>query len=422
MSGGDTSRSASGSLIRAFASSAARKALGSLSNNQLNQRSNNEQVEEIQSVSSLDPNDDNLVMSTRHNFEDDSRLLPKMRSTAQKYGRYSLPEPQPRITTSAVRGHFRDFDQDEQSSDEYSIEVGRGHKGSAHNTPSKINSDLALNIGNSSLWEVTGTPPVDRRPRPTARKSDGIERGSLRRDAQKRAASTNYNLANFGRPGTRVSPAKKGAKEQHRSGVTSNYEQFTENIDDSYYYGGHPNATADEPPSTVKPARFSTQHNPVAVGTPSRRNTVGTPRSAPNATVESFALPEIPGMTELISGIRQDGTPIFSRSGKPRSKYSSRRVSAPLLNFVPVESVPMPEEEKQIIAQLQVLKEKLSDLEQEKEEADMKIEDYEQEIAQLREQLDAQDRLRRTDSGLGPSDGENGSDGKVGWKAEKISK
>jgi hypothetical protein len=127
-------------------------------------------------------------------------------------------------------------------------------------------------------------------------------------------------------------------------------------------------------------------------------------------------------MTELISGIRQDGTPIFSRSGKPRSKYSSRRVSAPLPNFIPVESVPMPEEEKVIIAQLQLLKDRLAEMEREKEEADIKIDDYEQEILRLRDELDAQDRLRRTDSGLGPSDGENGSDSKANWKIEKTSK
>lgn len=366
MSGDDTRRSASGSLIRAF-SGGARKALSSLSPNQVNQRTNNDRLDGLESVSSLDPNDDNVMMSTRHNFDDDSHLLPKMRSTAQRYGRYNPPEPQPRITTSAVRGHFQDFDQDAQSDDEDSIEIGRGHRGSGRNTPNKIDSDFALNIGNSSLWEVTGTPPIERRPRPTAKKTDGIERGSLRRDAQKRAASTNHNLASLGRPGARISPAKKAIQEQRRSGVTDKYEQFTENIDDSYYYGGHPNATADEPPSTVKPARFTSQNAAVAAGTPIRRNTVGTPRSAPNATVDSFALPEIPGMTELISGIRQDDTPIFSRSGKPRSKFNSRRVSAPLPNFIPVQGVPMPEEEKLIIAQLQLLKDRLAELESENE-------------------------------------------------------
>lgn len=426
MSGDDTRRSASGSLIKAF-SGGARKALSSLSPNQVNQRTNNERVEDVQSVSSLDPNDDNLMMSTRHNFDDDSHMLPKMRSTAQRYGRYNPLEPQPRITTSAVRGHFQDFDQDEQSDDEDSIEIGRGHRGSARNTPSKVNSDLALNIGNSSLWEVTGTPPIERKRRPTAKINDGIGRGSLRRDAQKRAASASnkdpsFNLATLGRPGARISPGKKGSQERSRSGVVDKYDQVPADIDDSYYYGGRPNATADEPPSTVKPARFTSQHAPVASATPSRRNTVGTPRSAPNATIDSFALPEIPGMTELISGIRQDGTPVFSRAGKSRFKYSSRRVSAPLPNFIPIESAPMPEEEKVIIAQLQLLKDKLAEMEREKEDADIKIDDYEQEILQLRDELDAQDRLRRTDSGLGPSDGENGDDSKANWKIEKTSK
>jgi len=423
MSGDDTRRSASGSLIRAF-SGGARKALSSLSPNQVNQRTNNPRLDEVQSVSSLDPNDDNLMMSTRHNLDDDSHFLPKLRSTAQRYGRYNPPEPQPRITTSAVRGHFKDFDQDVQSDDERSLEIGRGNKGSARNTPSKINSDLALNIGNSSLWEITATPPMERRSKQTTKKGDGVERGSLKRDAQKRAASTIYkengiSLASLGRTGTRLSPGKKSSQEQRLSGFDK-YDQAEDN-DDTYYYGGRPNVNAD-PPSTVKPARFTSQRASVASTTPQRRTTFGTPRSAPNATIDSFALPEIPGLTELISGIRQDGTPIFSRTGKSRSKYGSRRVSAPLPNFIPIESVPMPEEEKIIIAQLQLLKDKLAEMEREKENADAKIEDYEGEILRLRDDLEAQDRLRRADSGLGPSDGEDGSNDKADWKIEKISK
>src|SRR5215469_68004 len=199
MSGDDTARSASGAAIRAL-SGGFRKPLSTASPNRLNQQANNEPREELHSVSSIDPSDDNVMMSTRHNFDEDS-LLPKMRSTAQRYGRYSPPEPQPRITTSAVH----DFDREELSDEEPSVEVGRGHGRSTHNTPSKLHdSDLAMNVGNSSLWEVTGTPPIERRPKSTAKKSDGIERGSLRRDAQKRAASTNYkgtevNLSSLGR-------------------------------------------------------------------------------------------------------------------------------------------------------------------------------------------------------------------------------
>ena len=425
MSGDDTARSASGAAIRAL-SGGFRKPLSSVSPNRLNQQTN-EPREEVQSFSSIDPNDDNLMMSTRHNFDEDS-LLPKMRSNAQRYGRYNPSEPQPRITTSAAYRHFHDFDQEELSDEVPSVEIGRGHKRSTHNTPSKPHdSDLAMNIGNSSLWEVTGTPPIERRPRPSAKKNDGIERGSLRRDAQKRAASINYksaevNLSSLGRPSARASPGKAVLQDRRRS-----YAQVSPEEDDSFYYGGRPDQNADAPTTTTKNTRlgsrsaFAATAAPIASVTPQRATAFGTPRSAPNATLDSFALPDIPNMTELVSGFHTDGTPIFPRSGKARSKYTSRRASAPLPNFIPVESVPVPEEEKKIIASLQLLKEKMADMEREKEETDLKIDEYEQEILRLRDELETQERLRRTDSGLGPSDGEAGGNGKVDWKIEKTS-
>jgi hypothetical protein len=425
MSGDDTARSASGAAIRAL-SGGFRKPLSTVSPNRLNRHANNEPGEELQSVSSIDPSDDNVMMSTRHNFDEDS-LLPKMRSTAQRYGRYSPPEPQPPIITSAVHRHHQDFNREESSDEEPSVEVGRGHRRSTHNTSSKLHdSDLAMNVGNSSLWEVTGTPPIERRPKSTTKRSDGIERGSLRSDAQKRAASTNYkgtevNLSSLGRLGASVPPGKAVPQDRRRT-----YTQVSPKKDDSFYYGGRPDENVDAP-TTTKNSRlgprntFAKGTKPVASATPQRTTGFGIPRSAPNVTLDSFALPDIPNMTELVSGFRTDGTPIFSRNGKTLSKYASRRASAPFPNFIPAESVPVPDEEKQIIASLQLLKEKMAEMEREKQDADRKFDKYEQEILRLQDELETEKRLRRADSALGPSDGEARGNYKADWKIEKTS-
>lgn len=427
MSGDDTARSASGTAIRAL-SGGFRKPLSSVSPNRLNQQANKEPREELQSVSSINPSDDNLMMSTRHNFDEDS-FLPKMRSNAQRYGRYNPPESQPCVITSAVHRHFHDLDQEQSSDEGPSVEVGRGHKRSTHNTPSKLHdSELAMNVGNSSLWEVTGTPPVERRPKPTVKKSDGIERGSLRRDAQNRATSTNYkgmevNLSSLGRPGATVPHGKTTLQDRHRS-----YAQVSPKQDESYYYGGRFDESADLPTTTIKNSRLASRNafakgvTPVASATPKRPTAFGMPRPAPNATLDSFALPDIPNMTELVSGFRTDGTSTFSRSGKTRSKYASRRSYAPFPSYIPAESVPVPEEEKQIIASLQLLKEKLANVEQEKEEADQKLDEYEREVLRLQDEIETQKRLRRADSAFSPSDGEAGNNDKVDWKIEKTSK
>src|SRR5579871_3285008 len=151
MSGDETARSSSGAAIRAL-SGGFRKPLSSVSSNRLNQQAHNEPHEELQSVSSIDPSDDNLMMSTRHNFDEDLPL-PKMRSTSQRYSRCNSHESQPRIATSAVHGNFHNFEQEESFEEEPSVEVGRGHKMSIHNTPNKMHdSELAMNVGNSSLW------------------------------------------------------------------------------------------------------------------------------------------------------------------------------------------------------------------------------------------------------------------------------
>ena len=82
----------------------------------------------------------------------------------------------------------------------------------------------------------------------------------------------------------------------------------------------------------------------------------------------------------------------------------------------------MPEEENQIFASLQLLKEKLINMELEKDEADQKIDEYEQELVRLRDEIETQKKLRRADSALGPLDGDAGGNNKVDWKIEKTSR
>jgi hypothetical protein len=157
------------------------------------------------------------------------------------------------------------------------------------------------------------------------------------------------------------------------------------------------------------------------MGTPQRA--FGTPRSTANATAQSFMLPDLPNLTELVSGTYKDGTPVFSRSGKARSRFntaSSARRSAPNQpNFARVAGIPIPEEEKAILASLQLLKDKVAQLEQEKAEADHKIDDYEVEVMELRSQLEAQSNFRRSDSALGSTDEEAGGNKRTNWQIEK---
>jgi hypothetical protein len=316
--------------------------------------------------------DDEALMSTRNFDEEHSHMLPQLRATAQKMAYYSPPQPQQHVPTSVVNRNFHDFDSNNDTfnngalDDSESIEVGRGlgHTPSrANRSTPRVNSDM--------------TPPV--RPKPTPK-------SSLRRDAALRRASGNRSgLANASatdKPRPRPEEMTRDAK----------HSRFGRNFSGS------------------DTENFATQG-------------FGTPRSAANGTAQSFMLPDLPNLTELVSGTYKDGTPIFSKSGKKRSRFSS----APCVpfnqpNFIPVGAIGVPEDEKAILASLQLLKDKFAQLEQEKLEADRRIEEYEDEAVKMRAQLVARQNFRRSDSALGSTDGEGDGSARTKWQIEKTRK
>jgi hypothetical protein len=134
-------------------------------------------------------------------------------------------------------------------------------------------------------------------------------------------------------------------------------------------------------------------------------------------------LPDIPNLTELVSGVFQDGTPVFSKTTPARSRFTApnnngRGKRNP--SHIPVDSVPIPDEEKAIFASLHLLQERVTQLEHERAEAEKRIEEQEVEIIELRTSAQTQERFQRPDSGLGSTDGEGS--GRSSWKVEKTRK
>lgn len=374
----DTERSSSARAIHALAASRRPHSNSSLPRSATS--------EDGLTSSTFDPAHDDALMSTKHNFEDeDSHCLPKLRSTAVNR-RYYNPELPPNVPTSAVRREFQDFDHSNSTDEEeMSLDMGRG----MGHTPSKPNksldSDILLDIGNS-VYEVTGTPPIKSRPTP---------KRNLQKEAALRRAS-NTRL-----PGT--SSYAKTSRENNPP-QTEDY--------------GYNNKTTTRFGTRTVSADNDTFKRPMT-GNSQRSN--GTPRGIANSTAQSFLLPEMPNITELIGGSYKDGTPIFSRSGRAKTRIASinvgKRPDQP--NFYPVGGIPIPEEEKAILASLQILKDRVFQLEQEKSESDRKVEEYELEVSDMRMQLDAQENIRRSDSALGSTDGEGPANQRTKWRIEK---
>lgn len=281
------------------------------------------------------------------------------------------------VASSAVRREFGDFDHSNSTDEDDSIEIGRG----IGNTPSKPNksldSDILMDIGNSHY----GTPPSRLRQTP---------KSNLRREAQLRRASS-----------TRM--------------VNGNVKSTQENSAPQQEDNTRPTRLT----SRTVSANNDTYQRPLA-GTPQRMN--GTPRGAPGSTFQSFLIPDIANMTDLFGASSlNNGMHDLPRTGLPNRRVVSAYNGRQPGNFIPVGGIPIPEEEKAILASLQMVRDRLSQVEQEKDDAEQRIEEYELHVADLQAQIDAQGSLRRTDSALGSSDGE-AANGKNKWKIEKARK
>ena len=137
------------------------------------------------------------------------------------------------------------------------------------------------------------------------------------------------------------------------------------------------------------------------------------PSTGQNATAQSFILPDLPNLTELVSGVFGDGTPVFSKTTPGRSRFAAPPGGGRRPNHIPIDSVPIPDEEKAIFSALQQLQDKVAQIEAERSEQDRRIEEQDLELIELRANAQAYERSKRSDSA-------NDSDaGKGHWKVEK---
>ncbi|KAM3415581.1 hypothetical protein BST61_g9102 [Cercospora zeina] len=125
-----------------------------------------------------------------------------------------------------------------------------------------------------------------------------------------------------------------------------------------------------------------------------RRAVIGNPtvQSATYTSGQSFMLPDLPNITELVSG-PNEGTPLVQRTSTSRTRFVSGTHRA-------VNTIRVPQDEQAIFASLQMLSDRVAQLELEKSEAQKHVEEYEHEVIELRAQLGVQ----RPDSGLGSED------------------
>lgn len=339
-------------------------------------------------------------------------------ASTREFGSPQLPtmhdEPDFAINTSTLDRAFPDFSQlptseEEVEADELSdvhsdlsMELGRGINKPARRLDDSRSSVMSFqNSVRSSSPAVRVEYPTPRKNPPARQNSRRAVGDNLRKDAQVRQASQAQKE-------TAMSPqVSKGQRDQRRS-LSQMHAKVRDNYDGSFL--------GDERPAPIdiktRSTRFGNPNNSQEIADAIERasreayakelrksNTAGTPRKTAvnmhnaNHTIgdtmtrNSFLLPDLPNISELVSGVYEDGTPVFSRNHKMRSTrfvpHDATDVSL-TREHIPLDAVPIPEDEKALFVSLRLLQDKVAELEMFKSNAERRIESFREENAALK--------------------------------------
>ena len=402
-------------------------------------------------TSSFDPENEALV-STRQ-FDTPDQVLPQLRASAEKYNSVHVPgsHSEPRseldyaIDTSAIGRAFPDFTQGATSSEDgsMSIELGRGLKKSSSNTIGKLgksnrpqaspasNRDDSFDFSAPMIDNhyVTSTPPLAN---PKTRTSNGALQGNQSADTQARQPSGLRNeIRDTTPPVVKTKDYVSGSSRQgseNRQTLAAMHARVRDENDVTYISEGRPPTidltTRSSRFSTAKhqnrdlrkglPTRFNSKQKFVQPASPhgvdmtatQRRLSKGAPIS--NPTTQSVVLPQMPNVSELLSGVFEDGTPVFTLNGKPRSSRFTSGYHAQQRQISGVDDIDVPQEEQDIYVSLQIAEDKVADLEQIRGDAEYAIGELQERNRILEAENAGRRRRQRSDSAIGLTDG--GSD------------
>ena len=406
-------------------------------------------------VSEFDPENE-AIMSTRQ-LDSHSRQLPEHRASAQKYSpSYRPAEPDFAINTSAIGRAFPDFSQGGSSSDDdsVSIEIGRGVKKSSGGTIGKLgrsrehssNVQLSLDDGDSvdfsapmiGNYEVTATPPL--RQQQASRNTENGTHGSLRRETKvRRPSGLQKEILDPSPPPAKTkdygsSESRKGSGESRRT-LTSMHARVRDENDQSRINDERPPTTdltakntrfgntRNLQPSSqgTLPTRFSSAQTLLNSVAPLNKQKLQTAATPNQGTQQSFMLPDLPNISELVSGVFEDGTPVFSRHGKPRASHfqsASQHNKSTGREYVGVHEIAVPDDEQAIFLSLKLLQDKVAILEKINAEGANTIDELQQRNQTLEEEKNSRRRARRGDSALGTTDSDGSHD--IGSNQRKL--
>lgn len=400
------------------------------------------------SVSDFNPEKDEALESTR-TIDAHAQRLPELRASAQKYNMFAKRQRKDEdqtqdyeINTSAVGRAFPDFSQGSSAfenglePDSPSIEIGRGAKKASGEALSKLgrsrdfssnahldvnedsfDSDKPFDIGNG--YQVMYTPPF--RSRQISKKTEEPHNYSRKGNAQLRKASgPRKQIVDPSPPHAKIpdygSGESRKASKESRPPKASKQPRVRDENDLSHMSEDGAPAIELTARNTrfgnirnqqnrhrdALPSRFSSAQTLMNAVAPNNKQQITQTVSSNPTTLPSFILPAMPRMNELVSGVFDNGTPVFSRDGRPsRFMRASQKSSLSARKHPAVDEIAMRTDEQAIYLQLQMLQDKCAQLE--------KIDVVKsEEMRELKEKNAALENRQqpsvRRDSGLGTSD------------------
>ncbi|KAJ5373996.1 hypothetical protein N7517_006002 [Penicillium concentricum] len=319
------------------------------------------------------------------------------------------------INTSTLDRAFPEFSQIQTSEEEeqelddlshsdldMSVEVGRG-AGKPARDDSRSSMMSFENSVRSSSPAMRVEYPTPQKPVTATRPSRRAVSENLRKNAQVRRATQAQKET--------MSPQVSKAQRDQRRTFSDMHAKVRDSYEGSFLGDERPAPIATKTRSTRFGNANTSQEIADAIERASREayakelrksasNTAGTPRkSSANAantntigdtmTHQSFLLPDLPNISELVSGVYEDGTPVYSRQGKMRSTrfvsplHDHTDLSLPH-EHMPLDAVPVPEDEKALFVHLRLLQDKVAELEMFKSEAERRMDSYRQENSSLK--------------------------------------
>ncbi len=363
------------------------------------------------SHSNFDP-DNEAVISTRQLENAAAQQLARQRTETNNYHRYDITDTSADAGPSAhPQQAYKASEHDAKLDDTTtSIEIGRGLKKNNRSASTRFrpidtfSSDLLKGIGDDSRHSLNIL-------------EDASERIDLPRVRPSGKGTKNQNHAKQHTPHGLVDVENK--ENQRPVEIAEDLSMASdERLRTMDLTSRSTRFARTKGGATPAPAAFKTNRGgkPMRSASNVHKSDPGRHEVLNTTTQHSFMLPDLPNLTELVSGVYQDGTPVFARHVSTGSRFGGiHKPGDPDRdgrNHAALESVPVPSEERAILVSLRLLQDKVAELEIEKADSERRIRDLQRDADRLRSEKQEVERRLRSDSALGMVD--SGSDGGEG--------